>query len=107
MNQTPSEITNNISSTIGIGSGKLTEFKVNGKLKLKTLEWKQYIVVDANYGGLICDNKVLYKFGPEDTWSIKEQTVNGTSLNSVNASRIENVEELKRKITKKDVVINI
>lgn len=107
MNQTPSEISNQIIRTIGIGAGNLVEFKVNGKLKLKTLEWKQYIIVDCNYGGLICDNKLVYKLGPEDTWTIKEQTVKGTCLNGIDASKIQNVEELKRKTAKKDVVINI
>lgn len=107
MNQTPSEISQHISKTIGIGPGNLTEFKVNGKLKLKTLEWKQYIVIDCNYGGLICDNKLVYKIEPTDTWSVKEQTVNGVCLNGVDASKIKDVEEVKRKTAKKDKVINI
>ena len=107
MQTTDSEISTNVACTIGIGSGNLTGFSINGKLVVAKLEWERYIVIDSNYGGLICDDKVIQKFTSDDTWSVEQETVNGTCLNCVVTAKIENVEELKRKTAKKDKVINI
>jgi hypothetical protein len=106
MNQTPTVISNAIVRTIGIGPGNLTQFKINGELKFEKVEWKSYCIVDCNYGGLICDNKLICRFGPNDAWSIAIQNVNGTSINGVDASRIKDVEKVKSRTAKRNKIIN-
>lgn len=89
------EIAKGITQCISIGPGNLTDFAVNGKIIKKKFEWKQYCVIDPNYGGFIADNKLIHSFKPSDSWSCKTMknniVVNGISLPE------EELERLKKK----------
>ena len=108
LHQTDERICNAIRGCVSVGAGYVTEFSVNGTIVEDRVEWKQYAVIDPYYGGLICDNKLVVSIKLGDAWSAKEMTNYGTVLNSVDVSRIDtDVEELKRKTSKRRKVINI
>lgn len=106
MQKTNTEVANAIRGTIGIGPGYITNFALNGKIEHKKITWKRYCVVDVLYGGVICDNKMIIRIKKGDEWSIGDMTVKGTVINSVDATMIDNVEEVKRKTAKRKKVIN-
>lgn len=74
---------------ISMGAGSMTNFYVNGKLVLKKVSWKEHCIVDSYYGGLVCDRKLVHRFGLRDKWSAETMTNKGTVYNSVDASLIE------------------
>lgn len=103
----PKVLCDAIEGTISIGPGDLTNFCVNGKLIFERVEWKKYCVIDAQYGGLICDNERKAKFGQEDTWYASTMNNHGNVVNKLNADKIDgDVEEVKRQTAKKGKIIN-
>jgi hypothetical protein len=107
LHQNDPEVTRAISSCISIGSGHLTDFCVNGNRLHERVEWKHYCVIDRNYGGLFCDGKLIQRVTTADTWSVAVMQNNGTVLNSVDATKIVNVESVKRRCAKKGKIINM
>lgn len=101
------EICKAVTKTVLIGPGYMTDFAVNGKILMKKVVWKQYCVCDANYGGIIADNKIVQRLNNGDTWSCKHQEVKGTAINGVDVSLLtEDVEKLKKR-TKTETNINV
>lgn len=107
MNVLEPEVSAALRACISMGAGSMTNFYVNGKLVLKKVSWKEHCIVDSYYGGLVCDRKLVHRFGLRDKWGAETMTNKGTVYNSVDASLIEDVEEVKRKSAKKGKVINL
>jgi len=102
------ETTNAITASVSIGEGFIVNFSMNGKLVKDKIRWKEFCILDAAYGGLICDNELIVKFSAKDTWFAESMTNYGIVFNSVDSTKMENVEEVKRKSSKRNKnVVNI
>lgn len=101
------ELTKAITKCISIGAGSIDDFSVNGKLVHKRVTWKKYCILDASYGGLICDNKLVHRLAPGDKWSAATME-NDIVINGIDTTLLAgDVEALKKKTAEKDKVINI
>ncbi len=80
----PSHISQAITGFDSFGSGKITKFRVNGKIVKKSLTYKKHLKLERNVG-LFADGKVIKKFKKGDTWSI--ETMNAkVCMNQVDAA---------------------
>lgn len=100
------ELSKAVSRCISIGPGNLTKFAVNGKVIKEKVAWKNYSVIDANYGGFIADNKLIHRLNASDSWSCETQT-NEIVINGIDVSRLtEDAESLKKRNKSEAVVFN-
>lgn len=107
MQTTDAEVSQAITGCIAIGPGSIINFSVNGKVLLKKVVWKNYCVLDAFYGGLICDNQLKAALKPGDTWSAEIMNC-ATAINRVDPNLMtSDVEDVKKRVAKKGKVVNI
>lgn len=107
LTQNPDEITRAIVGCVSIGGGDMTNVSVNGVIVKEKVVWKTYCIMDPLYGGLVCDNELVVRITPKDTWSGEVMNNYGIVVNRVDAKQFKDVEEVKRKHAKRGKIINV
>ena len=94
----PANVTKAIRGCVSIGSGDISNLRVNGKLVKEIIEWKDYCILDPLYGGIICDGEIVVRFNTDDTWSVDVMHNHNIVVNSIDASLIENLEKATKQL---------
>ena len=107
MEQTDERVAASIRGCVSIGSGSLTNFYLDGKLVKEEVKWKKWCIIDELYGGLLCDGEMIVHVPLGHKWYAETMINKGIVINSCDASKIADIEDVERKATKKHKVVNI
>ena len=101
-----SEACRAIVSCVSIGPGSLHTVRVNDTHIADTVTWKSHCIIDANYGGIWCDEELIAPLKPGDSWHVDKMINKGRCYNALDATRLQDVEQTKKRLRADGDIVN-